>query len=339
MACSGCSRSSWMAPPATASWSATGAASCCRCARGLAASAEGRALGPCTATVLLLSVWTLSSCAAWVGGGTRRASGPQRVDALIDCCLVRQVYLAAPRMLLPVMPHLLGELGAPDDQRRLAALELAGRLAREEPRLEEHFPEVLQEFVRRARDQQVAAWRPVFLQDPCSARRASHQTSRVLHCCSGCCTRRQGGVDTGRCAAGICAPEDVGTEHQRAAGALLGAGQGAGTTPSGKWAHAHHLITCHQGLDLTHMSSCRCSGPALSGCWTRMTKFAALPSRPSVRQAPRICGWAPRCSTALQSAGSVGHCKKRAAQLGTAIDTATLRPHMLLKQTCALLRW
>ena len=70
---------------------------------------------------------------------------------------VAQVYLAAPRMLLPVMPHLLAELGAADEQRRLGALELAGRLAREQPRLEEHFPEVLQEFVRRSRDQQVTA--------------------------------------------------------------------------------------------------------------------------------------------------------------------------------------
>jgi hypothetical protein len=66
------------------------------------------------------------------------------------------VFLAAPRMLAPVMPHLLAELTAPDDARRAHALELAGRLAAgPDDRLERDFPDVLAEFVRRARDQKV----------------------------------------------------------------------------------------------------------------------------------------------------------------------------------------
>jgi hypothetical protein len=54
------------------------------------------------------------------------------------------------------MPHLMSDLTAKDDGKRLAALELIGRLfALPGSQLYDDFPELFKEFVRRSRDQKV----------------------------------------------------------------------------------------------------------------------------------------------------------------------------------------
>ena len=66
-----------------------------------------------------------------------------------------QIYQVSPSTLLPVMPHIMSDLTAKEDAKRLAALELLGKLYAL-PNFDIHsdFPELFKEFVRRSKDQQ-----------------------------------------------------------------------------------------------------------------------------------------------------------------------------------------
>ncbi len=66
-----------------------------------------------------------------------------------------QIYQVSPSMLLPVMPHIMSDLTAKEDAKRLSALELLGKLyALPDFKIHNDFPELFKEFVRRSKDQQ-----------------------------------------------------------------------------------------------------------------------------------------------------------------------------------------
>lgn len=64
-----------------------------------------------------------------------------------------QVYRICPQALLPVVPHLENELQADEDAKRLAAVELVGRLfALPGSDMDAQYASLFSEFVRRFRD-------------------------------------------------------------------------------------------------------------------------------------------------------------------------------------------
>jgi sister-chromatid-cohesion protein PDS5 len=69
---------------------------------------------------------------------------------------VLQIYQVSPSTLLPVMPHIMSDLTAKEDAKRLSALELLGKLyALPNSDMQADFPELFKEFVRRSKDQKV----------------------------------------------------------------------------------------------------------------------------------------------------------------------------------------
>ncbi len=65
-----------------------------------------------------------------------------------------QIYQVSPSTLLPVMPHIMSDLTAKEDAKRLSALELLGKLyALPDSDMHADFPELFKEFVRRSKDQ------------------------------------------------------------------------------------------------------------------------------------------------------------------------------------------
>lgn len=68
-----------------------------------------------------------------------------------------QIYQVSPSTLLPVMPHIMSDLTAKEDAKRLSALELLGKLyALPNSNMHSDFPELFKEFVRRSKDQQAS---------------------------------------------------------------------------------------------------------------------------------------------------------------------------------------
>lgn len=73
----------------------------------------------------------------------------------MHACLL-QIYQVSPSTLLPVMPHIMSDLTAKEDAKRLSALELLGKLyALPNSDMHADFPELFKEFVRRSKDQKV----------------------------------------------------------------------------------------------------------------------------------------------------------------------------------------
>lgn len=65
-----------------------------------------------------------------------------------------QINQVSPSMLLPVMPHLMSDLTAKEDAKRLSALALLGHLyAMPNSDIHSDFPELFKEFLRRSKDQ------------------------------------------------------------------------------------------------------------------------------------------------------------------------------------------
>ncbi len=67
-----------------------------------------------------------------------------------------QLYQCTPQVLLPVIPHISGELQSDDEKRRLDAVALLGRMfCLPGVGLAAEYADVLDEFVRRYHDQKV----------------------------------------------------------------------------------------------------------------------------------------------------------------------------------------
>ncbi|BDA45205.1 Sister chromatid cohesion protein PDS5 homolog A [Coccomyxa sp. Obi] len=84
--------------------------------------------------------------------------GNAKDTELADDCqsLLHQIYQVSPSTLLPVMPHIMSDLTAKEDAKRLSALDLLGKLyALPDSNIHSDFPELFKEFVRRSKDQQV----------------------------------------------------------------------------------------------------------------------------------------------------------------------------------------